>query len=83
MKKNILQRKEQTQFDLDSSWGNLSVCVHPNDTSLINDLEALDSEHVKCRAEQDSMWADYDATCIVARGEPEDLYMNSTQSAHL
>ena len=52
MKRNILQRKEQTQFDLDSSWGNLSTCVHPNDTSLINDLEALDSEHVRCRAEQ-------------------------------
>ena len=34
MKKNILLRKEQTQADLDAGFGNLSSCLHPNDTSF-------------------------------------------------
>lgn len=67
MKKNIVQRKDQTQFDLDGAWANLTTCTHPNDTTLVNTLAELDSEHVKCRSEQDAMWSDYDATCIVAR----------------
>lgn len=67
MKKNILQRKEQTQYDLDGSYANLSTCTHPNDTTLVNTIAELDEEHVKCRGEQDVMWSDYDSTCIVAR----------------
>eukprot|EP00434_Breviolum_minutum_P003000 symbB.v1.2.002637.t1/scaffold139.1/size300179/20 len=67
MKKNILQRKEQTQFDLDGSWANLTTCTHPNDTTLVHTISELDEEHVKCRSVQDTMWSDYDATCIVAR----------------
>ena len=31
MKKNILQRVEQTQADMDSGYGNLSSCTHPED----------------------------------------------------
>lgn len=54
MKKNIVQRKDQTQFDLDGAWANLTTCTHPNDTTLVNTLAELDSEHVKCRSEQDS-----------------------------
>jgi len=56
MKKNILQRKEQTQYDLDGSYANLSTCTHPNDTTLVNTIAELDEEHVKCRGEQDKGW---------------------------
>ncbi|CAJ1328123.1 unnamed protein product, partial [Effrenium voratum] len=67
MKKNILLRKEQTQADLDAGFGNLSSCLHPNDTSFNEDLKALSATHKTCRSEQDAVWKDYDATCILAK----------------
>ncbi|CAJ1437477.1 unnamed protein product [Effrenium voratum] len=67
MKKNILLRKEQTQADLDAGFGNLSSCLHPNDTSFNEDLKALSASHKTCRSEQDAVWKDYDATCILAK----------------
>jgi len=67
MKANLLLRKNQTQEDLDEAWANLSTCLHPNDTDYDAGLKMLSSQHSHCRLEEDSIWADYDTACIVAR----------------
>ncbi|CAJ1373657.1 unnamed protein product [Effrenium voratum] len=72
MKKNILQRQNQTQNDLDEAYANMTTCTHPNDTDLVESLKQLDETHLQCRQEQDRMWSDYNTTCIVARKIFED-----------
>jgi len=67
MKKNIRNRVAQTQADLDSGYGNLSSCTHPEDLDYNTAVESLSSTHVDCRNQQNAAWMDYDTTCILAR----------------
>jgi len=65
MKKNILTRMNQTQTDLDEAWGNLSTCVHPNDTHHVEELTDLDASHVQCRHSEDNLFNNFQTTCVV------------------
>ncbi|CAK9077694.1 unnamed protein product [Durusdinium trenchii] len=86
MKKNILQRVAQTQADMDSGYGNLSSCTHPEDLDYNDAVKSLSTTHVECRNEQNAAWMDYDTTCILARQIQENeriALCNAFQAANI